>query len=121
MPTKAVSVGTTAVVLVEESRNRTAILLANPDTAAILYISDEADKCTTGLGIPLYPETYIMLSIYEGINTEAKWWVISDTAGKSCRVGEFYAPPPQQIVPPSNAKRDPPITWSFGVDAYAKR
>jgi len=116
LPTKAVSVGTSAVVLVEESRNRTAIIIANPDTAAILYISDESDKCSTSQGMPIFPQTYIMLSAFEGVNTEAKWWVISDTAGKTARVIELYGKSPQEIVPPSQGVRagDPESSWKFG-------
>jgi len=116
LPTKAVSVGTSAVVLVEESRNRTAIIIANPDTAAILYISDESDKCSTSQGMPIFPGTYIMLSAFEGVNTEAKWWVISDTAGKTARVIELYGRSPQEIVPPSQGVRqgDPETSWKFG-------
>jgi len=116
LPTKAVSVGTSAVVLVEESRNRTAIIISNPDSAAILYISDEKDQCSTTQGMPLFPQTYIMLSVFEGVNTESKWWVISDTAGKNVRVIELYGKSPQEIVPPSQAVRqaDPETSWKFG-------
>jgi len=116
LPTKAVSVGTSAVALLEESRNRTAIIIANPDTAAILYISDEKDQCSTTQGMPIFPQTYIMLSVFEGVNTEAKWWVISDTLAKNARVIELYGKSPQEIVPPSQGVKpgDPETSWKFG-------
>lgn len=115
MPTKAVDAGLTVGELLEPNDARTAVILANPDSTAILYVADEKDKCTITDGIPIFPHTYIELSIYEGFNVKGKWWVICDTTSKNIRVLEsFYtaSPPGQNGVQP--ARKDPPMTLKVG-------
>ena len=88
MPTKRVDVGLAEVILVEASKGRTAILVANPDATAVLYVSDEKGKGL--LGLPVFPQSYIMLSYSEGVETQGIFYIISDTASKYAHVMEFY-------------------------------
>lgn len=110
---KAVSVGTSKVGLVEQNADRTALLLANPDATAILYIGDE-EKLSTSNGFPLFPQTYIMLGIGEGVDVRKKLWVIADTAGKNCRVLEYFLR--VAALPPVGKPgfTDPRFSWTFG-------
>lgn len=111
MPTKVVDVGTSVVELVEANDARTALLLANPDNSAVLYISDEAEL-TVNNGFPLFPQAYILLCLGELVDVRKKLYVISSKASKTCRVMEYFLP--RQIIPPTPlARADPPATWAF--------
>lgn len=110
MPTKRVSVGTSEVSLVEPNDLRSAIIVANPDASAILYLSDESGKGTNG--IPLQPKTTILLSRSEGVQVEKSFYMISDTASKYAHIMEFFQTREEQLPPPTEgAKRDPPMSW----------
>lgn len=92
----------------EPNNLRSAIIVANPDASAILYFSDESGKGTSG--IPLQPKTAFMLSRSEGVQTEKKLYVISDTASKYAHVMEFFQTREEQLPPPTDGvKPDPPM------------
>lgn len=108
LPTSKVSVGTTEVILVEPNDLRSAFIVTNPDSSAILYISDESGKGT--IGIPLFPKTTLLLSRCEGVQVEKQFYIISDTAAKEAHVMTFYQTREEQLPPPTEGvKADPPM------------
>lgn len=109
MPTKRIAVSTTEVKALGYDEGRTSIILANPDTSAIIYVSDEQGK---GLnGIPVFPESYIAMGWNEGVDTRQKMYAISDTASKYLHIRTDSV---DYTKPPNNGNNgwpnnDPPM------------
>ena len=105
MPTYTLPITTTEAVLIEQNDQRSALTLANPDSAAIFYISDEPGRGTSG--IPIFPQSYIFWSLEELVDIRKKHYMISDTVTKTIHVREdFYKPPGQDNTKPVH---DPPM------------
>jgi hypothetical protein len=88
MATKRVTVGTTKVTLVERNEARSALLICNAHSTAIIYVSDEGDVSTESF--PIFPKTTMLLSFNEGIEVEKKILVISDTATTYVHIWECF-------------------------------
>ena len=87
---------------------RSAFIVTNPDSSAILYISDESGKGT--IGIPLFPKTTLMFSRCEGVQVERQFYIISDTVSMYAHLMTFYQTREEQLPPPTEgAKVDPPM------------
>lgn len=101
----------------EPNDQRAALLLANPDATAILYISDEQGVTTTK-GFPIFPKTYIQLDLSEGWDVRKKFYVICDIAGKTIRVmeGLLFRPP----TPPGPPSNDPIFSTNQNILRYAR-
>lgn len=108
----AVSIGAgTEVTALDADDTRTLIIFSNPDSSAIIYVSDEPGHRTDG--IPVYPQNTIALSVSEGWNCAAKHYAYC-AAAKSLNVstGSMWKGPPQSGTPAPGeqpAPHDPPM------------
>lgn len=89
MATKRVTAGTTKIELVERNESRSAILICNAHSSAIVYITDEGDISLTS-GYPIFSKTALLLSYNEGVEVEKKLLVISDMATTYVHVWEWF-------------------------------
>lgn len=112
MAMEKVNVSTTSVKLVDANAARSALSIANPDSLAIIYISDSGEATTNDF--PIFPKTTIHLSFNEGIDVKKKLTAISDTTSKNLRVWEHFVSPEEQPETPPDVQEpnqwgDPPL------------
>ena len=110
MPTKIITAGTTASILVERNDERTGLMIFNlTETAAaaagdaVIYISD--DPVTTDNGYAIPPKGFIVLSFDEGFDPRKRYFVISSTATTFVTVLEEFLKT-KKGIPEDEAKED---------------
>jgi hypothetical protein len=81
-----VTVGTSAVPLIEQSLERLGCVFVNLGTA-IIYLGD-SKSVSTSIGLPLLPRQTVVYCRYWGDETRLPIFAISGTAGQDVRVME---------------------------------
>lgn len=98
MATKHVTVGTSKRTLIERNEARSAVLICNSHSSAIIYVTDDSDVTATS-GFPIFPKTTLLMSYDEGVEVEKRLLVISDTATTYVFVWEWFKRTPELETP----------------------
>ena len=85
---RAITVGLTAVKLLEINDFRTSIGIVNNDSTAIVYWAVQDPAVATVNGFPIYPRGSVTLVLKDGDETRQALYAVADVAGTSVRVYE---------------------------------